>query len=303
MDAADASPAVRLVWTRGPGADACIDGADLAGRVTATLGRPVVAAEDGDVAGDGRARLVGEVTPFGRGWVAVVQVRGAGTPPLRREVTLDAADCRQLDEALVLVVALMADSAQPSAPRLRLPPRAPSVTMALGADVAVASGMLPGVAPGFGLSADVAFPPLWHVALWGHAWPPSVAYAGPYGVSLAAWTFGAGPCLATGGAADSPGPRFSLFGCVGASGGVIYASGVQLDLSRSRERPYVQGEVRAGARARLSGLVAGRLELGAGVPIARDTYAYTGPDMLEHAVFHTAAVVPFAVLGIEIRTP
>ena len=320
---ADALPTVQLLWSRGSGADACIDGADLARKVEATLGRPVISTRGGEggdggksddkgegergrsaAEGDGSSGVVvleGEVKPLGSGWVAVVAVRAAGASPLRREVALDAPDCRQLDEAIVLVVALMADAAVPSPPRLSLPappPRVPGVTMALGLDVAVAAGMLPGVAPGFGLSADLALPPLWHVALWAHGWPLSRALDGGVGGSLAAWTFGLSPCI------GKTGPdAVSLFGCAGVSGGVIYASGVGLADSESHDRPYLQGEIRVGLRIHAYGPLYARVELGAAIPAARDSYVFRGADGVPHEVFHTAAVIPLGRLGLEIRTP
>ncbi len=86
-------PAVELAWSRGAGADACIDAGELAAKVGATIGRPVrvLAGDDaGAPAGDaGPLRLDGQVLPLGSGWIAVVEVRTAG-PTLRREVTLDA---------------------------------------------------------------------------------------------------------------------------------------------------------------------------------------------------------------------
>jgi hypothetical protein len=296
---ADALPAVQLVWSRRSGADTCIDGADLASKVQATLGRPVL--QGTGEAANGAVTLEGEVKPLGAGWIAVVDVRAVGASALRREVALDAPDCRQLDEALVLVVALMADAAVPTPPRLSVPvvpARQPGFSLALGLDVVVAAGMLPGVAPGVGLSADLALPPLWHLALWADGWPLSRALDGGIGGSLAAWTFGLSPCVGKTGTV-----AFSFFGCVGASGGVIYASGVGLADSQSHDRPYLQAEARVGLRVHAFGPVFARFELGAAIPVARDSYVFRGLDGQPHEVFRTAAVVPLARLGLEIRTP
>ncbi len=296
-------PAVELAWSRGAGAEACIDAGELATKVEATIGRPVgvlSAVDAGAPATDaGPLRLAGQVLPLGSGWIAVVEVRTAG-PTLRREVTLDAADCRQLDEALVLVVALMTEAAVPSAPRLTLPVRSASAAVGIGPDVAVAWGMLPGVAVGLGLATEVAWPPLWHLAVWAHAWPfsQSVDQEQNSGGRLAAWIFGAGPCI-------GPPSRTGLavFGCVGASGGVVYASGVGLDVSHTSARPYFQGEVRLGARLRVVGPMFLRLEAGLGIPISRDSYVFTRTDGAIDPIFHTAAVVPLGRLGVEFRAP
>jgi hypothetical protein len=292
----DALPAVELVWSRGPGAEACIDAGELARRVEATLGRSVrVAAapsSEPEV-----VRLGGQVAPLGSGWLAVVEVRAAG-PALRREVALDVADCRQLDEDIVLVVALMADAAVPSTPRLTLALRPVTASVAIGPDMTVAVGMLPGLSVGFGLASDVAFPPYWHFAAWAHAWPTSEALDGGAGGRLAAWTFGLGPCLGHVGM-----ERVAFFGCLGASGGVVYASGVGLAVPHSRSLPYVQGEVRAGLRVRLAGPAVVRVEAGLGLPIARNTYEFTDGAGAAHEVFRTAPLVPLGRLAVEFRAP
>jgi hypothetical protein len=303
-------PAVELAWTRGDGAGTCIDGRELAARVEATIGRSVRAGSPDGLAGGRSAadaegspadatplRLDGQVLPLGHGWIAVVQVQGAG-PTLRREVTLDVTDCRQLDEALVLVVALMAEAAVPSARRLTLPVRASPASVGIGHDVAMAIGMLPGVVPGFGLATELSLPPVWHLAAWAHAWPFSQALDGGSGGRLTAWTFGAGPCLGPTAPAG-----VSFFGCAGASGGVVYASGIGLDLPHTSARPYLQAEVRAGLRVRVSGPMFLRLEGGLGVPISRDSYEFTDADGATHTVFKTAAVVPLGRLAVEFRAP
>jgi hypothetical protein len=292
----DAPPAVELVWNRGAGAEACIEGGELARRVEATLGRRVRAVEAPSSDVDA-VQLRGDVTPLARGWLAVVEVSAAG-PALRREIALDAEDCRQLDEDIVLVVALMADAAVPRAPRLTLPVHAPSASVAIGPDGIVAFGMLPGVAVGVGLASDVALPPYLHVSAWAHGWPTSQVLDGTSGGRLAAWTFGAGPCLGRVGA-----ERVSLFGCVGASGGVVYASGVGLAVSYSHALPYLQGEVRAGLRVRIAGPAFARVEAGAGVPFAHDSYQFTDAHGVTHQLFQTAVVVPFARLAVEFRAP
>jgi hypothetical protein len=308
----DAPPAIELVWDRGHGADSCIEGAELAGRVQATLGRPVRsvrggthdenepgAANDSRRVAIGSEMLEGSVSPLpAGGWIAVVIVRGIDGAVLRREVTLAAADCRQLDEAIVLVVALMADAPSPRPPALVVRTRRDSTSIAIGPDVALAVGMLPGLALGFGFSSDVAIPPHWHVAAWAHAWPVSEVLDDGSGARLAAWTFGAGPCLGT-----ASGERWSIFGCLGAAAGVVYASGVGLEVSHSRALAYVQGELRVGIRGRLWGPLFLRLEGGAAVPATRATYEFTAADGLARDVFRTAAVVPVARLGVEFRAP
>jgi hypothetical protein len=294
-------PAVELAWSRGAGAATCIDAGDLAAKVEATIGRPVEAL-DAVAAGapppeEGPLRLEGQVHPAGTGWIAVVHVRAPG-PTLRREVALDASDCRQFDEALVLVVALLVEAALPTGPRLGLPPRVPPAIVGAGLDVAVTAGMLPGVTMGVGLAAEVALPPFWHLTAWAHVWPPSSAFDDGSGGRLDAWTVGLGPCVGPAGH-----ERWSLFGCVGASGGGVYASGIGLGVSHTSASPYLQGEARVGFRMRIAGPMFARLEAGVGLPAGRDSYAFTGADGVARVVFRTAAVVPLGRLAIEFRAP
>jgi hypothetical protein len=299
----DAPPAVELAWTRGAGAETCVDARELAAKVQATIGRPVVPLASlpspGSPAPEGVRPLLleGQVQPLGSGWIAVVDVRTAG-PELRREVALEATDCHQFDEALVLVVALLADAALPTAPRLTLPKPRPMASMGLGPDVSLALGMLPGVPVGFGLATEVALPPLWHLAAWAHGWPVSEALNGPSGGQFTAWTLGGGPCFG-----PTAREARAFFGCVGASGGVVYATGVGLDVRHTSSRPYLQGEFRLGVRMRLAGPLFVRLEIGAGVPVARDSYQFTGANGVSHLLFRTAPIVALGRFAVEFRAP
>ena len=298
-----APPAVEIVWDRGPGGEACIDGRELAPKVEATLGRPVSlrTAEAAGAQGLGLdGVLQGQVQPRldGRGWIAVVEVHRANSATLRREVTLEAPDCRQLDEAIVLVVALMAEAAQPgrSPPHLPSPPARPLI--ALGPDIAVLIGMLPRVTLGLGLAGEFALPRLWQAAVWAHAWPTSQVVADGAGGRISAWTAGAALCLGT----PSEG-GLAVMGCAGASAGAISSSGIELDDPRTNVRPYVQGQSTVGMRIRVGGPVFVRIELGVAVPSSRDSYRFTGADGTVHEVFHSAAVIPLGRIGFEFRAP
>jgi hypothetical protein len=308
-----APPAVEIVWDRGPGGETCIDGQELAPRVQATLGRRVSlrtrpAGTGGleQVPGQGLALdgvLQGEVQPRpdGRGWIAVVEVRRANAEALRREVTLEAPDCRQLDAAIVLVVALMAEAAQPTPPSRPGPPLPnayPPPTISVGPDVTVAIGMLPRPAVGLGLASAVTFPQFWQVAAWAHVWPVSENLADGAGSRVSAWTAGAGICVGT----ASEG-RVAVLGCAGGSGGAIFATGVRLDDPHSDVRPYLQAECTAGMRVHLAGSLFARVEVGAAAPIARDSYQFTDANGVFHEVFHTAVLVPLGRLGLEFRAP
>jgi len=302
----DVSPPTELVWTRTAGGEACIDGSQVADRVGSTLGHRVslerhTHAGPGAPAdrGEGDAVIVqGQVGPdtAGRGWLAVVQVHRPGMPPLRRELAVDAPDCHQLDEAIVLVVALLVDAVSPTAPALIVSARAPT-SVSIGPDLALAFGLLPGTSVGFGLASDVRIGSLWPIDLWAHTWPVSDAIANGSGGSLGAWTFGVGL-----GPAFAQGP-WELFGVVGASAGEVYSNGVGLSTALSHTRAYAQAELRVGARARLVGPLLLRLDAGFGAPLARDRYEYTQADGSTLLVFETAPVIPLLRFGVEIRAP
>jgi hypothetical protein len=286
---------IELAWNRSPGAESCIESRELVDKVEAVVGRGAFVP-----AGRGSTVVVGTVgpAPAGGGWLAVVEARIGGVTATRRELGVDAPDCRQLDEAIVLVVALMADSAeaQPSVLRIPATPEPPSVGM--GLDVAIALGMLPGAAVGLGLASEITIPPMWPVALWTHAWLPSLALQGDSGGRLGAWTLGAGICPVA-----TTHRRWTFAGCLGASGGAIDSNGVDLDVPESKTLGFAEGEIRVGFRARIAGPFFAGIDLGAGIPFTRYAFHYTQADGTVRDVFHTAAVIPQAGARLEVRVP
>jgi hypothetical protein len=285
--------AVEMAWSQAPGGESCIDRRSLVARVEETVGRSTFVKQ-----GQGDTVIHGTIGPGPRGgWLAVVEARSAEAIAFRRELAYGASDCRGLDEAIVLVVALMVDSAEHAAP-LAIPAAAQPPAVAIGPDVALAFGMLPGVAAGIGLVSEVTVPPVWPVALWIHAWPMSQALQDGSGGRLAAWTAGAGLCPL-----QLVRKTWALYGCAGATGGAIYSIGVGLDLARSNTRGYGQAEVQAGLRVRLGGPVFAGVEVGGAVPFARDSYSYVQSDGAVRDVFETAPVIPLGHARVEVRVP
>ncbi len=286
--------AVELSWSQSAGGESCIDRAALVERVEKTVGHHVFVP-----AGKGDASLSGRIGPTPRGgWLAVIEQRSAGEITFRRELAIGTSDCRRLDEAIVLVVALMVDSTGSPSEPLAIPAPDEPVHVALGPDVAFAYGMLPQSAFGFGLASDFTVPPVWPIALSTHGWPVSEALQGGAGGKLWAWTIGAALCPVL--ASER---AWAVYGCVGVTGGSIDSSGTQLDVSRSATRAYAQGELRPGVRLRLTGPLFLAVEGGAAVPFARDTYRYTRADGVVTTVFETGAVIPLAHARLEIRVP
>jgi hypothetical protein len=102
--AASADPqAIRLVWVRGERTESCDDGAGIARRVVARLGR--------DVFREGASRSIeGVVQHQGDRWDAHLYLREAGGALAgSRDLTSDAPDCEPLEAAVTLAIALAID--------------------------------------------------------------------------------------------------------------------------------------------------------------------------------------------------
>jgi hypothetical protein len=292
------APALEIAWSQAPGGESCIDRRELVAKVESVVGRGAFAP-----AGEGATVVLGSVGPVvaGQGWAAVVEARVAGATASRREVRVDASDCRQLDEAIVLVIALMADSTREDQARplvLRLPAQSAPASIGIGLDVAATFGMLPGVAVGLGLASEIRVPPVWPILLSTHAWLPSQALEGGSGGRLGAYTFGVALCPLS-----IEEPRWAADGCLGGSAGVIDSSGVALAVSETESRAFAEGEARAQVRVRVAGPVFVALDLAAGLPVTRHAYRFTQADGTVHDVFQTAPVVPEAGARLEVRVP
>lgn len=96
-----------LSWTRRAGAEACIDARALATAVETRIGHAVLVAPS-----LAEVSIEGQVERRGRGWRAtVIATRPDGAPVTRRTLDTAEVDCRALDPALTLVIALIVDPA------------------------------------------------------------------------------------------------------------------------------------------------------------------------------------------------
>lgn len=101
--AQDATPHVRLSWSRGDGAESCLDSRELAERVRARLGRDPF--EEG-----AEINIEGIVTRASDAFRAELRVRNGARAQLgRRELSSPLPDCAPLGDAVVLAVALAID--------------------------------------------------------------------------------------------------------------------------------------------------------------------------------------------------
>ena len=144
-----------LSWSRLPGAESCIGAGELARRVEERLGRPaLVSPSQADRSVEGR------VSPReGGGWQAnLALAERDGSIISERALETREPDCRALDSAVVLVIALLIDPEGTPAPP---PERSPSVIirevvrevrvrepwgLGVRSGVGVEQGALPGVA-------------------------------------------------------------------------------------------------------------------------------------------------------------
>jgi hypothetical protein len=157
------TPRHALVWTRTPGAEACVDAGALAGAVEARLGRSVFTRTDSSAA----VTIDARVSPH---WHVAISVHGAnGNAIGERMLDEPGANCHALDDALVLVLALIIDpdAATRESPQPREPWRFDA-----GASLVGAAGVLPGAALGAGVRFGIDPPGLPAFELHASAWLP-----------------------------------------------------------------------------------------------------------------------------------
>ena len=305
----------------GPDADTCLSAAELVQAAEAQLGRPVFVGAGAPAEMTVRVRL--ERTADG--FRATASLESAEDEPQPGASAVDAReletheDCRSLDEQLVLVVALLADSgSDPSESQAEVAPEplavepptpadtdpvstAPSWeqarngpwTYALDAGVVAAFGVMPDVAFGAELGAGFA-PPGWPLlrarAL---AFLPGRETVEPgarldFFVGMAG--LGVCPELVSG-------ARASVLACFGGDVILRRAESHGLEDSRATTRVTAQGTL-----ALRAGLVLGQhwratAGIGAGLVSHIDRFSYRRGDAFESA-FAPAFVPLFASLGI-----
>jgi hypothetical protein len=310
-----------LGWVRGAGADECIGTRALAEAVEARLGRQVfVSAARADVAVEGQI----ERGPAGA-WRATIAVAGEGGRVLgTRELRSEAVSCRDLDEQLALVIAVMIDPdaalhAPPSpaiapmppvvpAPIVHqalvpiplpyvAPPRPASWQLGLHVGAVLAIGLLPDPGVGLALRGRVT-PPRWPaLELGATIWSANQAESSNVGARFTLVDGVLAVCpLATSGLG------FELGGCLGVRAGVIQVGGFGFDLVEVHARPTVGASLEGRVRRRLVGPLVLSVAPGLLAPIVRDHFFYTGSGGAKLEVFRMAPLIGTleATLGVEL---
>lgn len=315
--------AVSLEWTAVSGNGKCIDKSEIVDKVEYTLGQPVFVQPE-----QSTFDISGSVGPGAgeQGWIVRIKAHGSpGREQNVRELTTDSPDCRQLDDAIALVIALLVDEAvslgqalrierelastmpspapEPvptSAPEPVLKTTAPQVqddrwSGRVGPQAEGSYQALPGFGYGAGLRVEIEPPVVWPFALSSTGWFRVDERVQGSGGKFTAWTASLALC---------PGllrrSRIMLSLCAGATGGVTHASGIGLDVAETHIRPYVQLDALLALRFELRRPLWIRLGVGAGVPLTRDEYTYEVIDEGDRLVHQANPVVPLASLGLEL---
>ncbi len=257
-----------LSWVRLPGAEACATTPELGARVEKHLGRSVLVSPSvADVSIEGRIEPVG--AGAAKRYRAVVGgTRKTGQPIGSREIVSETADCRSIDDGLVLVIALMIDpdAMDPARPAPPSPPVASPVTREIVTERVVVREVERPAAPSPAWLVDASAAGLASIARVPGI-SPGAAVAlrtGPTRLVAFEVSFGAVPSaelgvtggraveytLLEGGLAYCPGIAFArrleAIGCAGARLGAVRASGRGFDRNSDVDRGLF--DVAVGAR-------------------------------------------------------
>jgi len=326
----EAPSGVRLAWEPGAGTETCLTQAELERLVDVELERAVFVKDEAAAARVIRVRLDRNERGEFRALVTSESAGGDGAAPrppaAPREVT--ARECREIDEPLALVVALLADADEappgppvetknepPPPPKPEPPPEKPDEIQPLGpvttapaweaaqrdarfryeADVAGATGL--GVLPHVGAGAEVGFlaePPTlpgFRLRVLGLVSQPAEPVPGAT-VSFAYVMSGLSVCPNVARFA-----RVTLRFCLGADLGALYARSEGLEDSQATTEFFGQVDLALRGALKLGNGVFGMLGVGVVLPTHVDTFVYRqGDETIE--IFQMAFMPFLATAGV-----
>jgi hypothetical protein len=329
--AADANPRVALGLERGAGTDACIRQPAIERAVERRLRRPVFARNEApDLKID-----VALAREADGAWSARLVLRGrTGTEIGARELDTHAAHCSALDDALVLVVALLVDSpearaeankpvlfeptppqgrpelsgipkpAEPKPPapgHIELPPEtyAPRepYRIELAASVVGAAGVLPGVAVGGELLLAVRPPHFIELRLRPSAFLPKTTHdpTPDRGGRFSLFAVAFDACPF-----EREGDFLRFSACIGQRVGRMSAEGFGFKQSASSAELYYGLGASAAAVFWFARPVGLRVGLDLEAPLTRDAYFSIGPAGERREIFRPSPVVGAATAGIAL---
>ena len=324
--AAAAPRSAALSWVRAAGAESCITLPELATRVEKRVsGLSFVPAAEAEI------NVEGSIARTAAGWAATLVISDAGGQVLgRRELASNTSDCRSIDDALVLVIALALDPNQEfvslpdgfageidpgeallSELRAQPPQRAapavaaaqPSPPSAAPAPQASESGLsfeigaelraIVGLVPQIGVGATAHG----RIVLVPADWAFELRIGGVLPRAAEPEGGGVVEIGALQAALGVCSPAFSSFrGCAGVAPGALTLDAQQLSAAHDTLRPIVNlyAAIELAYRFGTAGLVA---RLGAEVPLIRDQIQVLDPDGHAKPAYKPAAVAGSLELG------
>lgn len=278
-----------LSWVRLPGAEACISGKELSRAVEARLHHPALGApSETDVAIEGYIGPGAEA-----GFHAIVTLTDAhGVVVGKRELDGGTAECRDIDEALALAIALMIDpdaafaasakpAAHPPAPKPAKPPPGkppppPPYRGGLVVGAVAGFGLLPHTAFGLWVGGFVEPPGLFPLEIGAHLWLDQLDQVASMGqdvqVAFSRTTVGVSACPL-----DAHIGAFRFSACAGMEAGTLTGTGAVNDGAKRERSAIVDVAVRGHAQVRIVNHVAVRITPALAVPLVRDSFDYL-PD-------------------------
>jgi hypothetical protein len=303
-----------LGWNRMPGAESCIGAGTLARGVEALLGRPAwVAASAADVQIEGYVEKRAAT-----GWHAHLVVSDAkGVVLGQRDVANEETACASLDQPLTLMLALILDprlliSSEPNAapplapiaPPARSPvppiePPAPKSDELRGEaqmGVAVAGGILPGVATGLAVNQGLRVGSSW-IEIGGTLFAPRESNVGSgRGASFSLLALTGRFCPF---AIQETG--FLVLACGGVGTGLLVGQGFGFDRSEHLWRPVLMASVSLEGSARIAGRFWAGARLGGVLPVLREQFIFHSASSREVEVFRMNPVGGTAEVTLGIR--
>jgi hypothetical protein len=314
-------PAVRLELVRGPGAEACVDAGRLERMVERRLGRRVF-----DTSPSAELELRVRLSA-GSGWKAVMNLSDSGGLLGIRELSTAAPHCSSLDDSVALVVALLVDT-PPERPERTQVPAQPAFESKPGAEVRRTTtarptrivlpedtfagrepmrwdvraggiavvGILPGIAPGFGLSAGLRWSRGPWIRLLGELFPArdEGLVAGTSGASFSLVRAGAEVC-----AVSWKSSAVALEACMGQRVGRLRAAGFGFDANRETARFHYSLAAGGNAAIPLSPAFGIEVGLRAELPLLRDRFTARADEATEVKVFQGFPVGGIAAVGFR----
>jgi hypothetical protein len=296
-----------LRWTRAPGAETCIDAPALSAAVDARLGRSVFATTS-----EQAISIEGHVRPIENGWHVAFSVRAPDGSLLgQRELEQATSDCRALDNALVLVVALIVDPdaamSEPPAPPPPVkpvpppepepvtpppPPPAPATPWRLGASLSLlgAELLLPGASIGGALGVRIDPPTLPAFVLRGTLWREDEKVDGARGGRFRLITAGVAMCPSV----------WRLLVCGGAELGRMAGEGFGFDRSQRSAAIVAYATVEPQLRVDLTSRLAVTAAIGLWIPLVRPRFVFdqAGTPVL---VYQPSVAAGVGQAGLTVR--